>query len=135
MRPKFKFLIHSYLTYSSSLIGLNLRCTSFLPLFHCGMSSIHPLVIIGIKNCSLDFSLFSTIFWLIIFLSSMKIFNLSSNCGKISIIEFLWFNFSSVSWNNPLSYSLTDLSHLILFLMFILNFYIVRWSKCLIIVI
>ena len=58
------------------------------------------------------------------FLSSMKIFNLSSNCGKISIIEFLWFNFSSVSWNNPLSYSLTDLSHLILFLMFILNFYI-----------
>ena len=56
------------------------------------------------------------------FFSSLKVFNLSSDSGEVSIVEFLRFNFSSICSNYSLSDSLANLSHFKLFLMLILNF-------------
>ena len=54
--------------------------------------------------------------------SSLKIFNLSSDSGEVSIIKFLRFNFSSICRYYSLSDSLANLSHFKLFLVLILNF-------------
>jgi hypothetical protein len=56
------------------------------------------------------------------FLSSLQVFDLSSDSSKVSIVEFLRFNFCSICSNYSFSDSLANLSHFKLFLMLILNF-------------
>lgn len=56
--------------------------------------------------------------------ASFQILNLSLESNKISFIQFIWFNFLAIGWDNSVSNSHTHVVNFVTFLLLWLNFLI-----------